>query len=271
MQCGHSPVLLPWHEPKSKIKVTHRSYEETQIHRSIQQCCWATRREHKTSLIKEPLKTILLPLHTHLKPKAQGWEERPWSQQRRVWFWLQWRWLHENVKEDHTVSLISGDKYTPATVMLTTMRTSRLCFYYYFFCFFLEFEFQTLPKISRPHFFLPFKFQVWYDYRVLSKLCLKSMSFAAMLSVVFPSKSSSWLTTTHWFQTQFAQDSTAISSLKFESYEEQWSVHFWTKFEIQNSKYFSLHKWDVHIVVGMAATQSKFEPAIENVLQMDVW
>jgi hypothetical protein len=135
----------------------------------------------------------------------------------------------------------------------------------------LEFEFQTLPKISRPHFFLPFKFQVWYDYRVLSKLCLKSMSFAAMLSVVFPSKSSSWLTTTHWFQTQFAQDSTAISSLKFESYEEQWSVHFWTKFEIQNSKYFSLHKWDVHIVVGMAATQSKFEPAIENVLQMDVW
>ena len=129
-----------------------------------------------------------------------------------------------------------------------------LMFLFYFIFFFLEFEFQTLPKISRPPFFLRFKFQVWYDHRVLSKLCLKWMSFAAMLSVVFPSKSSSWLTTTHWFQTQFAQHSTAISSLKFESYEEQWSVHFWTKFEIRTPNVFlyisemsaSLWEWRQH-------------------------
>jgi hypothetical protein len=120
-----------------------------------------------------------------------------------------------------------------------------------FFLFFGGLNSKLCRKISRPPFFLPFKFQVWYDHRVLSKLCLKWMSFAAMLSVVFPSKSSSWLTTTHWFQTQFAQHSTAISSLKFESYEEQWSVHFWTKFEIRTPNVFlyisemstSLWKW----------------------------
>ena len=44
---NYYPVPLP----DSQIKVTHRSYEQTQIHRSTQQGCGAARRGHMISLI----------------------------------------------------------------------------------------------------------------------------------------------------------------------------------------------------------------------------